>query len=95
MEKLKLILILLIINCSLLINLKAQITLSETNVEISENNYRITAGQKERGLVSNIAFIDAKLSLQNAKLGCLKNQYDFISAMVELYYLTGKLEKLL
>ncbi len=78
-----------------LINLKAQIALSETNVEISENNYTIVADQKEKGLVSNIAFIDAKLSLQNAKLSHLKNQYDFISAMVELYYLTGKLEKLL
>ncbi len=78
-----------------LINLKAQITLSETNVEISQNNYAIAAEQKEKDLIPNMAFIDAKLNLQNAKLGHLKNRYDFISAMVELYYLTGKLEKLL
>ncbi len=78
-----------------LINLKTQILLSETNVEISQNNYTIVAEQKEKGLVSNITFIDAKLNLQNAKLSHLKNRYDFISAMVELYYLTGKLEILL
>ena len=78
-----------------LINLKTQMAFSETNVEISQNNYTIAAEQKEKGLISNMAFIDAKLSLQNAKLGHLKNRYDFISAMVELYYLTGKLENLL
>lgn len=78
-----------------LINLKTQIALAQTNVEISQNNYTIVAEQKEKGLISNIEFIDAKLNLQNAKLGHLKNRYDFISAMVELYYLTGKLEKLL
>ena len=39
-------------------------------------------------------FIDAKLNLQNAKLTDIKNQYDFIAAMVELYYLTGQLNSL-
>ncbi len=78
-----------------LINLKTQIALSETNMEISEKNYAIAAEQKEKGLISNMALIDAKLNVQNAKLGHLKNRYDFISAMVKLYYLTGKLEELL
>lgn len=78
-----------------LINLKTQIQLGETNVEVSQNNYSIVAGQKEKGLVSNIELVDAKLNLQNAKINALKNHYDFISAMVELYYLTGQLEKLL
>jgi len=78
-----------------LLNLKIQIQLAETNVEISQSNYTIVAEQKEKGLVSNIEFVDAKLNLQNAKISTLKNRYDFISAMVELYYLTGQLEKLL
>jgi len=78
-----------------LIDLKTQIELSSANVELSENNYTIVASQKEKGLVSNIDFIDAKLNFQNARLTQLKNNYDFISGMVELYYLLGKLELLL
>ncbi len=78
-----------------LIDLKTQIELSRANVEFSENNYNVVASQKEQGLVSNIDSIDAKLNLQNAKLGQLKNKYDFISGMVELYYLLGKLNLLL
>lgn len=78
-----------------LIDLKTQIELSAANVEYSSNNYAIVSKQKEKGLVSNIDFIDAKLNMQNAKSGELKNRYDFISAMVELYYLLGKLEILL
>ncbi len=74
-----------------IINLKTQIDLSKTNVEYNEYNYRIAENQKEKGLISNMDFIDAKLNLQNAKLTDIKNQYDFIAAMVELYYLTGKL----
>lgn len=74
-----------------IINLKTQIDLSKTNVEYNEYNYRIAENQKEKGLISNIDFIDAKLNLQNAKLTDIKNQYDFIAAMVELYYLTGQL----
>lgn len=78
-----------------LINLKQQILLSKSNVEYSQRNYNIVSKQKEQGLVSNIDFIDAKLNLQNARLGEVKNHYDFISGMVELYYLTGRIEKLL
>jgi len=43
-----------------LIDLKTQIELSETNVEYTQTNYNIVAKQKEKGLVSNIDFIDAK-----------------------------------
>ena len=76
------------------INLKTQRELSRANVEYSEHNYRIVAQQKEQGLVSNIEFIDAKLNLQNAKLNDITTHYDFVSAMVELYYLLGKLESI-
>ena len=55
---------------------------------------RLNPMQKERGLISNIDFIDAKLNLQNAELSDINNQYDFISAMVELYYLLGKLDSI-
>lgn len=78
-----------------LIDLKTQIELSDTNVELSTNNYKIISRQKEQGLVSNIDFIDAKLNMQKARLSQLKNRYDFISAMVELYYLLGKSDLLL
>jgi len=78
-----------------IINLKTQIDLSKTNVEYNEYNYRIAENQKEKGLISNMDFIDAKLNLQNAKLTEIKNQYDFIAAMVELYYLTGQLNSLI
>lgn len=77
-----------------LINLKTQNKLSKINIEFSERNYRIVEQQKEKGLVSNIDFIDAKLNLQNAKLSDISNYYDFITSMVELYYLLGKLEEI-
>lgn len=77
-----------------IINLKSQIELSETNVEFNERNYNIVEQQKEKGLISNLDFIDAKLNLQNAKLSGIRNQYDFISAIVELYYLTGQLDSI-
>lgn len=78
-----------------IINLKTQRELSLSNVEYNEFNYRVVEQQKEKGLVSNIDFIDAKLNLQDAKLNDVSVHYDFISAMVELYYLLGKLEKIL
>ena len=78
-----------------LINLKTQNKLSKMNIEFSERNYRIVEQQKEKGLVSNIDFIDAKLNLQNAKLSDISNYYDFITSMVELYYLLGKLEEII
>ena len=73
-----------------LINLKIQRELSKTNVEYSEHNYRIVEQQREKGLISNIDFIDAKLNFQNAKLNDIGIRYDFISTIVELYYLIGK-----
>ena len=57
-------------------------------------NYRIVEQQKEQGFVSNLDFIDAKLNLQNAKLNDISAHYDFITAMVELYYLLGKVDVL-
>jgi len=76
-------------------NLKAQLQLSAINIEYSKNNYRVVAKQKEQGLISNIAFIDAKLALQNARLTHLKNEFSFISTMVQLYYMIGKLPQLI
>ena len=77
-----------------IINLKTQKELSKTNVEFTENNYRVVEKQKEMDLVSNIEFIDAKLNLQNAKLTDIHNHYDFVIAMVELYYMLGKIDQL-
>lgn len=76
-----------------ILNLKLQQELSASNIEYSENNYNVVEKQKERGLVSNIEYIDAKLNLQNSKLQHISNKYDFISTMLELYYITGKIEQ--
>ncbi len=78
-----------------LINLKTQKELSGIRLEFNERNYRIVEQQREKGLVSNIEFVDAKVNLQNANLDDISNYYDFITGMVELYYLLGKLQDIL
>jgi outer membrane protein TolC len=78
-----------------LLNLKTQRDLSLANTEFTEHNYRVVAQQKEKGLISNIDFIDAKLNLQDAKLNEINTQYDFISSMVELYYFLGKIDTII
>ncbi len=77
-----------------IIDLKTQCELSKLNVKYSQNNYRIIEQQKERGLISNIDFINTKLALQNNELTDITNQYDFISAIIELNYLLGKLDEI-
>jgi outer membrane protein TolC len=78
-----------------IINIKTQIDLLKTNLEISKNNYSIVERQRERGLVSNIDYIDAKLNVQNANIDYIGNNYNFMIAIAELYYLTGKIESLI
>lgn len=77
-----------------ILNIKTQMELSALNVEFNEINYSTVEAQKEKGLVSNIDFIDAKINLQNARLENVSNEYDFISAVVEFYYLLGKIDLL-
>lgn len=77
-----------------ILNLKTQKVLAETNLELTEHTYRIVESQKEKGLVSNLDFIDAKLNLQDARLNYINMQYDFISAVIELYYMIGRLESI-
>ncbi len=78
-----------------IINLKTQRELAKTTVDLSERNYRVISQQKEKGLVSNIDFIDAKLNFQNSRLNQINTHYDFISAMVELNYLLGKIHTII
>ena len=78
-----------------IINIKAQLGLLESNLELSRNNYSIVERQKEKGLVSNIEYIDAKLNMQNANINFISNNYNFISSIVELYYLTGEIENII
>lgn len=78
-----------------IINLKTQLDLIETNLKYSKNNYSIVEQQRERGLVSNIDYIDAKLNMQNANVSFISNTFSFIIAISELYYLTGKIENLI
>ena len=74
-----------------LLNLKTQRELARVNTEFTEHNYRVIEQQSEKGLISNIDFIDAKLNLQDAKLDEINIQYDFIVSMVELYFMIGKI----
>lgn len=76
-----------------IINLKTQLEISKVNIEYNERNYRVVEQQKEQGLVSNIDFIDAKLNLQDANLQNIQANYDFISGIIELYYLLGKINE--
>jgi len=76
-----------------LINLKTQIEISKVNVEYNERNYHVVEQKREKGLVSNIDFIDAKLNLQDANLQDISANYDFVSAMIELYYLLGRINE--
>ena len=78
-----------------IIDLKTQRELSKLNVKYSQNNYRIIEQQKERGLISNIDFINTKLALQNNELTDITNQYDFISAIIELNYMLGTLNEII
>jgi outer membrane protein TolC len=76
-----------------IINLKTQLEITKVNIEYNDRNYRIVEQQKDQGLVSNIDFIDAKLNLQDANLQNIKANYDFISGIIELYYLLGKINE--
>lgn len=78
-----------------LINIKSQMDLLKSNVELSKNNYTIVERQRERGLISNIDYIDAKLRMQEANINYISNNYLFIASIVELYYLTGKIQNLI
>ncbi|MCB9057684.1 MAG: TolC family protein [Calditrichae bacterium] len=77
-----------------ILNIKTQMELSKLNVEFNQLNYNTIETQREKGLASNIDFVDAKVNLQNALLEDVSNRYDFTSAVVELYYLLGKIHKL-
>jgi outer membrane protein TolC len=77
-----------------IVDLKTQRELSKLNVKYSQNNFRIIEQQKERGLISHIDFINTKLTLQNNELTDITNQYDFISAIIELNYLLGTLDEI-
>ena len=78
-----------------IINNVTQKALSKTNLEYNEHNYRIILQQHDQGLVSNIDLLDAQLDLREAHINDIATQYEFISAIVELYYLLSKLETLL
>lgn len=78
-----------------IINIRAQLEILESNLVLSKNNYSIVERQKEKGLVSNIEYIDAKLNMQNANINYISYNYNFISSIVELYYLTGEIENII
>jgi outer membrane protein TolC len=70
-------------------NLKTQLELDEASVELAEHNYQILEKQREKGLISNLEYLDVLLNRQNTKLAKIKNQFDYIVSVVELNYLLG------
>jgi len=78
-----------------IVNLKTQMELSNLNVEYNQLNYNTIEKQKEKGLVSNIDFIDSKINVQNSHIENVNNRYDFISSIVELYYLLGTINSII
>ncbi len=78
-----------------ILNLKTQINLAKYSAKLSKKNYEIVELQKSKGLISNIDFIDAKLNYQNSELNLTNTKYNFISAILEFYYLTGRIETIL
>jgi len=78
-----------------IINTKTQIDLLKSNLEFSKNNYTVVERQRERGLVSNIDYVDAKLNMQNANINYVGSTYDFIISVVRLHFLTGNIEHLI
>jgi outer membrane protein len=78
-----------------IINLKTQREITGVTLEHAKQNYRVVETQTEKGLKSNLDFIDAKISLQMAELTDINNNYDFISGIVQLYYLLGRLDLIL
>lgn len=78
-----------------ILNLKTLKELAGVNTEFADHNYRVVEQQNEKGLVSNIDFVDAKLNLQNARLEEINTQYDFIVSMVELYFMIGKINTII
>ena len=77
-----------------ILNLRTQKALAHTNAEFNRNNYSVVEQQWEKGRVSNIDYIDAKLNLQNAALNAVHTDYDLAAAVAELYYLLGRVQSL-
>ncbi len=76
------------------LNVRSQHELAAAALELAEINYQIIEQQKEQGLVSNLDFIDAKLNMQNSAITKISSEYDLISSVVELFYLTGRMNEI-
>lgn len=78
-----------------IIMIKTQMDLLKTNLEFSKNNYNIVSRKRERKLVSNIEYLDAKLNMQNTEINMISTKYNLITSIAELYYLIGKIETMI
>jgi len=77
------------------LNVRSQHELAISAFELAEINYQIIEQQKDQGLVSNLDFIDAKLNMQNSAVAKVSSEYDLISSVVELFYLTGRMNEII
>jgi len=71
----------------------AQIRITEKGLEQAKKNYQTISQKYDLGMVSNIDFIDARISDTQAGLNYLNAKYDLLIALAYLERLVGEIEE--
>ncbi|GHV71438.1 transporter [Spirochaetia bacterium] len=68
---------------------RVQIAALEANITLASRNYELTEAAYRNGRVDLSKVQDAELSLNQARQGLLGEQFNYISALLDIEYLTG------
>ncbi|GHU01076.1 hypothetical protein FACS1894147_00260 [Spirochaetia bacterium] len=68
---------------------RAQIAALEANITLASRNYELTEAAYRSGRVDLLKVQDAELSLNQARQGLLAEQFNYMSALLDIEYLTG------
>ncbi|GHT59903.1 hypothetical protein FACS1894109_16690 [Spirochaetia bacterium] len=68
---------------------RAQISALEANIALASRNYELTETAYRNGRTDLLKLQDAELSLNQARQGLLAEQFNYISAFLDMEYLTG------
>jgi outer membrane protein TolC len=68
---------------------REQISALEANIALASRNYELTAAAYRNGRTALLNLQDAELSLNQARQGLLAEQFNYISAFLDMEYLTG------
>ncbi|GHV50612.1 RND transporter [Spirochaetia bacterium] len=68
---------------------RAQISALEANIALASRNYELTETAYRNGRTDLLKLQDAELSLNQARQGLLAEQFNYISAFLDIEYLTG------